>query len=45
MKKLVQLSIISIVLVAGCIQEPPTGEIIANETFEPECKSDWNCSF
>jgi len=43
MKKLVQLSIFLIILVAGCTQ--PTGVIIANETFKEECKPDWNCTF
>jgi len=44
MKKLLQLSIIFTVLIAGCTQAP-TAEIIANETFEPECTPDWNCTF
>ncbi|NIM46706.1 MAG: hypothetical protein GTN40_00925 [Candidatus Aenigmarchaeota archaeon] len=46
MKKLLQLSIIFIVLIAGCIQEFPTGGVITNETFEPvKCIPDWNCTF
>jgi len=45
MKKLLQVSIVFTVLIAGCIQAP-TGEIIANETFEPvKCTTDWNCTF
>ncbi len=45
MRKVIQLSIIFVVLVAGCIEGTPTGEIIANETFEPECTTDWDCGF
>ncbi|NIO44320.1 MAG: hypothetical protein GTN36_02090, partial [Candidatus Aenigmarchaeota archaeon] len=51
MKKLLQMSIIFIVIIftiiiVGYTQQLPTGEIIANETFEPvKCTSDWNCTF
>jgi len=51
MKKLLQLSIIFIVLIfavliVSYIQLPPTGEVIANETLESvKCTSDWNCTF
>lgn len=44
MKKVLQLSIIFIVFVAGCTQQTPTGEVLANETLEPECTPDWNCT-
>ncbi len=48
MKKLLQLSIIFIVLVAGCAQptgEVITGKVVANETFEEDCRPNWNCTF
>ena len=44
MKKLVQLSIIFIILIAGCTQQP-TGKFLTNQTLEPECIPDWNCTF
>jgi hypothetical protein len=42
MKKILLLSIILIVFIAGCAQQP-TGQILANETVGTECVANWTC--
>lgn len=43
MRKILLLSIFSIVIIAGCAQQP-TGEFLRNQLLEPECIQDWNCT-
>ncbi len=42
MEKILLLSIILAVLVAGCAQQP-TGQILINQTFEEVCVASWTC--
>jgi len=44
MRKILFLSILSIVVIAGCTQQGPTGKFLANQNLSIGCTADWNCT-
>jgi len=44
MRKILLLSMLLVVIVAGCTQQEPTGKFLINQKGIEECMQNWNCT-